>query len=120
MPRRDLRKVEGTLDEVLAAPAAGENPEDCLWVDLQETGPVLDAMNKIWAVSPNTLHIQRPRAEVERTIQGLEREGGSLKGDAEIFELFFEHLTGSDGLSDEQRATLTDALDTIRSDARDA
>ena len=47
MPRRDLRKVEGTLDEVLAAPAAGENPEDCLWVDLQETGPVLDAMNKI-------------------------------------------------------------------------
>lgn len=119
-PRRDLRKIEGTLDEVLAGPAAGENPKDYLWVDLRETGPVLDAMNKIRAVYPHTLHIQRPRAAVDRTIQGLEREGGSRKSDTEIFELFFEHVTGRDGLSEGQRATLSDALETIGTDARGA
>lgn len=119
-PRRDLRKIEGTLDEVLAGPARGENADDYLWVDLQETGPVLDAMNKIRAVYPNTLHIQRPRAEIDRTIQGLEQEGGSPKSDAEIFELFFQYVTGADGLSEERRATITDALDTIRTGARAA
>ena len=119
-PRRDLRKIEGTLDEVLTGPKPGESADDYLWVDLKEEGPVLDAMNKIRSVYPNTLHIQRPRADVSRTIRGLEEEGGRLKSDTEIFELFFKHVTGADGLSDEQRTTLSEALDAIRTEARDA
>lgn len=119
VPRRDLRRVEGTLDEVLGGPGAGESHDDYVWVTLREQGPVLGAMSRIREVYPNAMHVERPRQVVESTLRGLEADG-HRKSDAEIFDVFFSHVTGEEALSGRQREIVTDAIDAIHADERSA
>ncbi|AOM83607.1 DNA repair exonuclease, SbcD subunit [Salisediminibacterium beveridgei] len=54
-PRRDLRILTGSLDELLEK----EPSEDYVFVHLTDDTPVLSPMEKIRSVFPNALHVQR-------------------------------------------------------------
>lgn len=93
-PRRDVRRLEGYLNEILTGPVNGENRHDYLAVTLKDTGAILDAIGKLREVYPNILHIERPHLG-----QGgeLRRPGGDHRrlSEMDLFSSFFEQVTGS-------------------------
>jgi exonuclease SbcD len=100
--RRDVRVLEGTLDEILAASGDDGSREDYVLARLSDRGAVIDAMGKMRAAYGNCLHIQRSEL--------LAAQGGDARVDlrkqshAEMFEAFFREMTGEDPDSDERRA----------------
>ncbi|MFA1820338.1 exonuclease SbcCD subunit D [Virgibacillus oceani] len=54
-PSRDMRTVEGTLNELLTHPVN----EDYVFVRLTDEKPVLSPMEKVRSVYPNTMHIEQ-------------------------------------------------------------
>jgi len=55
-PRRDLRRLRGHFEDLMRGPHG--NPDDYLFLDLLDDGPVLDAMARLRQVYPNILGIQ--------------------------------------------------------------
>ena len=59
-PRRELRILDGYLEDILKGPTNGENRDDYLLVRLDDKHAILDAMGKLREVFPNVLHLERP------------------------------------------------------------
>ena len=59
-PRRELRILDGYLEDILKGPTKGENRDDYLLVRLDDKHAILDAMGKLREVFPNVLHLERP------------------------------------------------------------
>jgi exonuclease SbcD len=111
--RRDVRRIRGTLQQLLDQPAPGDH-NDYLVISLEDQGPVFDAMARLREVYPNALHIERPELAAEGTV--------SLPGDArnhleidenELFSAFFKEVTEEE-LSDEERTVFTTILERIQ------
>ncbi len=92
-PRRDLRKLRGSFEELLRE--STENREDYLFVELTDPGPVLDPMARLRRIYPNILGIQ---TGLDRTPE----EGGALRTDPRnldpesLFKAFIKESTGLD------------------------
>lgn len=106
-PRRDLRIVEGTLDEVLMAGAADLRRDDYIHAVLTDTGALLDPMAKLRQVYPNTLAIERA---VLSRVGTAGEAGSSLRAldTGTLFASFFREVADAD-LEPAQR----DALDRV-------
>lgn len=92
-PRRDLRLLTGTLDEILAAAETDSARDDYVLARLTDTGAILDAMGKLRTAYPNALAIERPR--FTGTGAGLEAGTDHRKvGLDELFEAFYREMTG--------------------------
>ena len=118
-PKRDVRRISGTLKEVLAAAQRDPSREDFLQVELTDTLPVFNAMEKLRAVYPNVLGVTRP--QLERAIDesaAKAREAARISPLA-LFEAFHRDMTG-EGLSDEGRALLADVLSALERERREA
>lgn len=117
-PRRDLRRIEGTLAELLAPPAAGQSAQDYLLVSLLDRGPILDAMGRLHEVYPNVLHIERPvlGLEAERLLEPVTR--GQLD-ETELFAAFFNQVTG-EALNEEQQRAFAAIVNELRRKEREA
>lgn len=113
--QRDLRRIEGTMEEVLAGPADGENDEDYIWVTLTDDGPVHDAMSRIREVYSNALHVERPRRVETNELQQLTGDASTMSVE-DIFEQFFTYVTGRDTLPDDHREILAEALERTADD----
>lgn len=108
-PRRDLRRLRGCFDDLLGAPRG--NPDDYLLIELEDEGPVLDAVSRLRDVYPNLLHLDRlaltrgadaPRARPDhRTL-----------GDQELFARFFLDVTEVE-ITRPQRDAFTGVLERI-------
>lgn len=59
-PRRDLRVIEGELDQLLRAALSDPARDDYLLARLTDRGALLDAMGKLRQAYPNALAIERP------------------------------------------------------------
>ncbi|MUT64426.1 exonuclease SbcCD subunit D [Paenibacillus sp. NEAU-GSW1] len=68
-PRRDMRRVSGTMEEIETHPVN----EDYVFVTLLNDNPVLFPMEKVRAVYPNALHVER---RITRTLTGGEEADG--------------------------------------------
>ncbi len=60
-PRRDIRRLEGFMKDILQGPQTEESKHDYLMVTLKDEGAILDPMGKIRKIYPNALHIERPQ-----------------------------------------------------------
>jgi exonuclease SbcD len=102
-PRRDVRIVEGSLDELRARPEEHGPLHDFLLVRLTDRTAILDAMGKLRQVFPNVLHLEQPAlfrtGDVE--VAGRER---LKESEGELFEGFFREMTGDDLTEEESRA----------------
>ncbi len=110
-PRRDLRVIDGLLDDLLAAGADDADADDYLLVRLQDTRAILDVMTRLRAVYPHVLHVERPalRRAGERRAPAR-REG---RGELPLFADFWREVTG-DPLDDARRTLVAAALDALR------
>lgn len=108
-PRRDVRCLEGYLEELLSGPREGVNKDDYLAVTLKDTGAILDAIGKLRTVYPNVLHIERPCFSAAGELRG---PGGDHRrvNEAELFKSFFEQVTG-DTLEDDLHSVFAETLE---------
>ena len=94
-PRRDLRIVEGQLDEIVAAGLIDPGRDDYVLARLTDTGALLDAMTKLRTAYPNALSIER--LQFSGRGQGLESGRDHRKiGIGELFQGFYKEMTGLD------------------------
>lgn len=121
-PRRSLRRLSGTLEQLASAPAEG-NPEDYLLVSLADRGPVFDAMGKLRARYPNVLHIERQELQLEGQLEGQgpcpAAEQRETLDDAALFGRFFEDVQG-EVMSDREAEALAAILETLDARQREA
>jgi exonuclease SbcD len=103
-PKRDMRCIEGCLEDILKGPKDGESREDYIMVTLKDEGAILDAMGKIRSVYPNTLHIERPQLVLKNNLCGPDSNFRSM-GICDLFSSFFKQVTDME-ISEEQAAVL--------------
>ncbi|HEY3399613.1 MAG TPA: exonuclease SbcCD subunit D [Geothrix sp.] len=99
-PRRELRRLRGHFDDLMRGPQG--NPDDYLFLDLLDEGPVLDAMARLRQIYPNILGIQPAPpgpAPTQDTVRAADRD----LDPATLFEAFFRDTAGRD-MDEEERA----------------
>jgi len=111
IPRHDMRTLEGSLAELLAAGEKDPHRDDYLLVRLTDSHAILDVMSKLREVYPNVLHLERPglMARSESLQVGRDR---LKQGELAMFEDFFDQVSGQP-LGDEQRAIVAATLDAL-------
>lgn len=118
VPRRQIRCIEGTLEEILRGPQDGAGREDYLQVTLHDRGALLDPMSKIRQVYPNALHLDRPALTSAADGSGS-RPDHTKMTDAELFGDFFRQVTG-EPLTEAQSAAFATVIDAMRQREREA
>jgi len=116
---RDVRRIEGTLDEVLLGAASDDRRDDYLEVSIAEDIMPPDALGRVRELYPNVMHIHRSAdfLEPDAGAEPASRQVESLT-DEEIFERFFEYSTG-EKLADDMRKALHSLLaERTRGEAR--
>ncbi len=108
--KRNVRTVEGLLEDILGHGRGDPNREDYLQVRLHDTHAILDVMNRIREVYPNVLHLERPGL--------LHRQPGPCqrdqlaRGEIAMVSDFFEQTTGQP-LSEEQSELVRKELEQL-------
>jgi DNA repair protein SbcD/Mre11 len=97
--RRDLRVIEGTLEEILCT-APDQGRDDYLSICLTDPGKVFDAMGKLRKVYPNVLHLERKQLELGARRQLTGKAVATTSID-QLFSGFFKEASGRDLLSAE-------------------
>ena len=108
---RDLVRIEGTIENLLSA----EHPAsetDLVIARLLDKGPVHDAMSRLRAKWPHTLHIERTHIEATAATPLAGKDHRELSID-ELFTMFFSAVT-SDEMSDAEVAVLNRVIDDLR------
>ncbi len=113
-PLRDLRRIQGTLAELLASAPQG-SPDDYIVATLLDRGPVFDAMAKLREHYPCTLHIERPQLELGSAIQLPGSDHAQLDIHS-LFTSFFEQVTG-EPLTEPEAQALTRAVALVPEDS---
>lgn len=108
--RRDVRRIEGLFDDLLAGAAADGHREDYVEAILLDAGPVHDAIGRLRTAYPNVLRAGR---RLEIAPPGSGRAGESVPTesltDDELFARFFQQATGGE-LEGGLRASLLELL----------
>ncbi|MBX9770044.1 MAG: exonuclease SbcCD subunit D [Candidatus Obscuribacterales bacterium] len=103
LPRRDVRRLEGYLSEIIAGAAGDNGKNDYLMVTLKDKQAILDAMGKLREVYPNVLHIERPMLNGDGKMAGNQADHRKVD-DAQLFASFFSQVTNENLSEDEKRA----------------
>ncbi|ALS79878.1 exonuclease SbcCD subunit D [Planococcus kocurii] len=87
-PRRDMRTVEGTIDEILHH----EMSEDFVFVTLLDDAPVLFPMEKVRSVYPNAMHVERKN--FSGSLLQSDTESRRKMDSLSLFHNFYEEVKG--------------------------
>ena len=112
-PHRDLRTVQGTFDEIIQTGQSDPNSEDYILAVIQEEKAILNPIEKLRAVYPNVMKIQRELSSLDghAKLKAKDREALS---DIELFKAFFEQVTPEGtAFTDEMKALAQDLFNTI-------
>lgn len=104
MARRDMRRVVGSISEI----ERHTRNEDYVYVTLTDENPVLFPMEKIRAVYPNAMHVERQPANVYRASEDTDGEQLLLRAKQELkplelFSAFYEEVRGTQLTPDKER-----------------
>jgi exonuclease SbcD len=108
----DVRRVEGTLAEILERGRTDPGRDDYVLACLRDRAALLDPLSRLREVYPWTMKVERPDAERDVAGRGA-RPDPRRTGEAELFADFFRYVTDDD-LSEAERAAFADVVDTLR------
>jgi exonuclease SbcD len=116
-PRRDVRIIEGALDELLKGPTSGESAEDYLLVRLTDQKAILDAVGKLRQLYPNVLHLERPGLQMGQT---AELKGGDhlKRSEIDLYKDFYEEVTGNELIEGGEKV-FDDVMQSLRNSERE-
>lgn len=108
-PRRDIRTVETTLEDLLNQPIN----EDYVFVRLLDEAPVLSPMEKVRSVYPNAMHVERKN----HSLSPMSNESGktvnrSKMSDLELFKAFYKEVKGEE-VTEETEGIFKEVLDEL-------
>lgn len=111
-PKRDMRVIRGTLDELLQHPGNYGPDDDYLMATLLDEGAVYDAMGRLKDVYPNLMHLERA-AQLEG--DGGIRRASDIAGkdDLELFNDFMQAMTTRE-MTPEQTEVFVEVAEDIR------
>ncbi len=89
-PKRDMRTVEGYLNDILQHPTS----EDYIFVKLLDETPVLSPMEQIRTVYPNAMHVERKVFQSFGIGKAEEPKSRHKMDDLMLFESFYEEIKG--------------------------
>ena len=110
-PKRNMRIIEGCLEEIIANAKNDCNPEDYLLIRLLDTHALYEPMAKLRAVYPNILQMEKPNLSKAGERQLLKREN-LKKGEMPMFLDFFQQMCEEE-LGDDATKIVADLLDKI-------
>ena len=113
LPKRDLRKISGTLDEIMTMAAKDpNNHEDFIDITLTDENEVMDAISTLRSVYPNVLKISYENMAT-RAADEIEKLGKLDKGNpGEIFEAFFNSRRGRE-MTEEEKEYINSLIEKI-------
>ncbi len=113
IPKRDLRKITGTLEEILSnAKNDPNNHEDFIDITLTNEDEVMDALASLRTVYPNVLKLSYDN-KASRAAENIENFSGvNEKKPLEIFETFYQSRRGAE-MSEEQRTYIQSLIEKI-------
>ena len=117
-PRRDVRRLEGTLEEILEKARSDGNQDDYIMVTLLDRQPVLNAIGRLREVYPNTLHIDRPLF-APSTVHAWAPADHLRLSEVEMFSSFFSQVTG-DEMTEPEAEVFANIVETLRRREREA
>ncbi len=109
-PIRNMRTLNGSLEELLRAGSSDPQREDYLRIQLTDTHAILDVMSKLREVFPNVLHLERPGLIAHRSLK-IDREK-LTKGELSMFRDFYQQITNEE-LSNEQEKIISQEIEQL-------
>lgn len=91
-PRRDMRTVEGLMADI----ETHEGNEDYVFVRLLDEAPVLAPMEKIRAVYPNAMHVERNLDAFLPESHGTQRTQRRKMNTVDLFRAFYHEVGGGE------------------------
>lgn len=114
-PRRDLRRISGTLHELMQAAEKDAGKEDYICAELTDVGALFDAPGQLRQFYPNLMQIERPYLALDRT--GEVRVDHRALSDLQLFSQFFAQVTGHE-LTEDQADAYAGIMDDVRRSQR--
>ncbi|ALX48578.1 exonuclease SbcCD subunit D [Lentibacillus amyloliquefaciens] len=115
-PKRDIRTVEATMDELLTHPVS----DDYVFVRLLDEAPVLSPMERLRSVYPNAMHVERGNFRVSPDeTEVTNRTKRTEMSDLDLFRNFYKEVKGYD-VSEDTEAIFNDVLDDLLKEEREA
>ena len=104
MPKRDMREMEGYLEELLdVSYYQQQKVDDYLKITLLDEGAILDPIQKLRQVYPNVLHLERKIENKDRKAKSiLQVQKEVQKNELELFASFYEEMTTADFTQEKQ------------------
>ena len=112
-PVRDMRIVQGKLDDILQQARLDTRTEDFICAELLDEGALYEPMRRLQEVYPNTLEIRRsiknnkPGINSEKSFHDLHRQDVT-----ELFDEFYQHVC-TEPLNDAQHALVKDLVEQL-------
>ncbi|MGJ9457275.1 exonuclease SbcCD subunit D [Oceanobacillus sp. CF4.6] len=113
-PRRDIRTVESSLEDILTHPIN----EDYVFVKLLDETPVLSPMEKVKSVYPNAMHVERTNYTLSPSSNQHETINRSKMSDFELFKSFYKEVKGDDA-TEETETIFKEVLDDLLKEANE-
>jgi len=110
-PLKNMRIVEGCLDEILLTAKHDPNANDYILVRLMDTHALYEPMARLRVVYPNILQLEKPNLNQGGERQILKREN-LKKGEMPMFLDFFQQMTDQQ-LDDKASKIVAGILDKI-------
>ena len=116
-PKRNVRDIEGKLDEVLARGREDPAKDDFVRARLTDEGALLNAMGRLREVYPNVLLLERKFLQTgdQPMARGAARKQSS---DVDLFRSFFQQVSGSLPTAEDE-AVLGKMLNAMSREARE-
>ena len=116
-PRRDVRRVEGSFEEVVRRQAPGANREDYIMACLSDPDPIWDCMSRLREVYPNVMQVEWSAGMVgggdPAHLAGAGVDHRS-RTELDLFCEFWEQVTG-DPIGDGEMAAVVALLEQVKS-----
>ncbi|MEA1883705.1 MAG: exonuclease SbcCD subunit D [Thermotogota bacterium] len=108
-PKRDLRVVEGTFEEILENGRNDSKNEDFILAIIEGEKAILNTVEKLRSVYPNIMKIQREALVFNKNSKLTVKERES-KTDMELFQAFFEQVNPEDTVFTDKMKTVVDDI----------
>lgn len=117
-PRRDVRCIEGYMDEIKKGPLKEENRDDYIMVTVLDNEPIFNVMEKVRAIYPNALHIERPQLAPAGKLLGMDKNYRKLS-EYDLYSSFYKQVTDLE-ISIEQGHIFEKVIETFHKEEREA
>ncbi|TQR17312.1 exonuclease SbcCD subunit D [Psychrobacillus vulpis] len=113
-PNRDMRTVEGHLQDILKQPAS----EDFVFVKLLDETPIISPMEQVRTVYPNAMHVERKAFQRSTRMEQKEQSSRSKMDDFTLLQAFYTEVSGEEPC-EETKNLFKEVIDGLMMDERE-